>query len=279
MSFNDTSNLESQPTTWRRQDDPQYADDPEYNTFTTQLGDKLFSLTSNISRLSNQIALLGTRRETDRVRERVQDLLSETQDGFKEVGEGLKRVQGWHDLGPSQKYTAGKLATEFRASLDEFQGLQRSALEKQRASQTAAKAALDADGGGLMSPGGTQMGGQQQQLQQQQQQQEQLRLADQSEVDFQESLIIERESEIRNIESSVSELNELFRDVATMVHEQGGQLDIISENVTSTRDDTRNADQQLRTASRHQKSARGKACCLLIILAIILAIVLLAVLA
>lgn len=277
MSFNDTSNLESQPTTWRRQDDPQYADDPEYNTFTTQLGDKLFSLTSNISRLSNQIALLGTRRETDRVRERVQDLLSETQDGFKEVGEGLKRVQGWHDLGPSQKYTAGKLATEFRASLDEFQGLQRSALEKQRASQTAAKAALDADGGGLMSPGGTQMGGQQQQLQQQQQ--EQLRLADQSEVDFQESLIIERESEIRNIESSVSELNELFRDVATMVHEQGGQLDIISENVTSTRDDTRNADQQLRTASRHQKSARGKACCLLIILAIILAIVLLAVLA
>lgn len=112
---------------------------------------------------------------------------------------------------------------------------------------------------------------------QQQLQQQQPILADQSEVDFQESLIIERESEIRNIEQSVGELNELFRDVAHMVHEQGTNLDIISENVTQTRDDTRNADQQLRTASRHQKSARGKACCLLIILVVVLAVVILAV--
>ncbi|SMR64166.1 unnamed protein product [Zymoseptoria tritici ST99CH_3D1] len=272
MSFHDNPNLESQPTTWRRSDDPSYADDPEFNRYTTQLSDKLFSLTSNISRLSNQVALLGTRRETDRVRERVQDLLSETGDGFKEIGEGLKKVQAWHDLGPSQKYTSNKLSTEFKASLTEFQTLQRSALEKQRASASAARTALDENEGG----GATSSSGGQQQQQQQLQQQD-LRLADQSEVDFQETLIIERESEIRNIESSVSELNELFRDVATMVHDQGQSLDIISENVTSTRDDTRNADQQLRTASRHQKSARGKACCLLMILAIVLAVVILAV--
>lgn len=101
MSFNDSSVLESQPTTWRRNDDPEYADDPEFQRYTTDLSEKLFSLTSNISRLSNQIALLGTRRETDRVRERVQDLLSETGDGFKEVGEGLKKVQAWHDLSVS----------------------------------------------------------------------------------------------------------------------------------------------------------------------------------
>ena len=93
MSFKDSSFLESQPTAWRRQDDPQYADDPEFQQYTTQLSDKLFSLTSSISKLSSQIALLGTRRETDRVRERVQDLLTETGDGFKEIGEGLKKVQ------------------------------------------------------------------------------------------------------------------------------------------------------------------------------------------
>lgn len=269
MAYRDSSNLESQPTTWRREDDPQYADDPEFNQYTTQLSDKLFSLTSNISRLSNQIALLGTRRETERVRERVQDLLTETGDGFKEVGEGLKKVQAWHDLGPSQKYTAGKLSQEFRASLTEFQGLQRQALDKQRASASAQRAALE-EGGAAGAEGGEQ---QQQQLQEQ----APLRLADQSEVDFQENLIIERESEIRNIETSVSELNELFRDVATMVHDQGQMLDTIDANVMQTRDDTRNADSQLRTASRHQKSARGKACCLLLILAVVLTVVILAV--
>lgn len=88
---------------------------------------------------------------------------------------------------------------------------------------------------------------------------------------------MERESEIRNIEQSVGELNELFRDVAHMVHEQGGQLDIISDNVVGTRDDTKDADQQLRTAARHQRSARSKACCLLLILAVVLTIVILAV--
>ncbi|GAB7344903.1 hypothetical protein MBLNU457_3340t1 [Dothideomycetes sp. NU457] len=271
MSFQDSDALESQPTTWRRDDDPQYKDDPEYERFTTDLSDKLFSLTSNISRLQNQVAILGTKRETDRVRERVQDLLEETSTAFKDVGEGLKKVQAWHDLGPSQKYTQNKLNQEFKASLTEFQVVQRQALEKQRKSATAARAALDDDS----TSGGQSRGGQQQQ--QQEQEQEQLRLADQSEVDFQESLIIERESEIRNIEQSVGELNELFRDVAHMVHEQGQSLDIISDNVTNVRDDTRGADEQLRTASRHQKSARNKACCLILILAVILTVVILAV--
>ena len=102
------------------------------------------------------------------------------------------------------------------------------------------------------------------------------RLANQDEVDFQESLIVEREAEIRNIEQSVGELNELFRDVAHMVHEQGASLDVIDGNVVQTRDDTREADGQLRTASRHQRAARGTACCLLVILVVVLTIIILA---
>jgi len=99
MSFDHSSALESQPTNWRREDDPQYSDDPEFRRFTTELSDKLFSMTSNVTRLANQIALLGTKRETERVRERVRDLIDETSEGFKEIGEGLKRVSAWPDLG------------------------------------------------------------------------------------------------------------------------------------------------------------------------------------
>jgi t-SNARE complex subunit (syntaxin) len=109
------------------------------------------------------------------------------------------------------------------------------------------------------------------------QEQEQLRLANQDEVDFQESLIIERESEIRNIEQSVGELNELFRDVAHMVHEQGAQLDIIEENVEVTHDASQGAHVNLKQASNYQKGARSKACILLLILAIVFVIIFLAV--
>ena len=89
-------------------------------------------------------------------------------------------------------------------------------------------------------------------------------------------MIVERESEIRNIEHSVGELNELFRDVAHIVREQGENLDVIENNVQNTVTDTRQADLELRSANRYQKQARGKACCLLLIMAVVLVIIILA---
>jgi t-SNARE complex subunit (syntaxin) len=103
-----------------------------------------------------------------------------------------------------------------------------------------------------------------------------LRLASQDEVDFQDSLIVEREAEIRNIEQGVTELNELFRDVAHIVSEQGEQLDLVSANVENTRTDTSAADRELRNAARYQRNARSKACCLLLILAVVLTVIILA---
>ncbi|RAH56951.1 SNARE domain protein [Aspergillus piperis CBS 112811] len=269
MSFDRLNSLEAQPTTFRRSDDPQYRDDPEFHRLTEGLSNQLFTLTSNITRLSDQIALLGTRRDTERVRERVHKLLEDTRAGFRDVADGIKKVQTWEDVSPSQKWTQQKLSSEFKATLEEFQTVQRRALEKQRASAAAARTAVDeAEPGSGVDH--------QQQQQQEQLLEEQPRLANQDEVDFQEALIIEREAEIRNIEQSVGELNELFRDVAHIVHEQGGQLDIISENVERVGDDTRGANVELRSASRYQKNARNKACCLLVILAVILTIIVLA---
>jgi syntaxin 7 len=159
--------------------------------------------------------------------------------------------------------------------------VQRSALEKQRSSARAARTALEEQNeqqSQQASSDGGQYGGQQQQQQQQQQQeQDQLRLAPQDEVDFQDSLIVERETQIRHIEQSVGELNELFRDVAHIVAEQGEQLDLIADNVQNVRNDTHGADRELRSASKYQKKARNRACCLLLILSIVLAVILLAV--
>lgn len=98
MSFDRLNSLEAQPTDVRRSDDPQYRDDPGFDHLAESLSDQLFTLTSNISRLSNQIALLGTKRDTERVRERVHNLLEETRSGFKDVGEGLKKIQTWDDV-------------------------------------------------------------------------------------------------------------------------------------------------------------------------------------
>ena len=96
MSFDRLSSLEAQPASNRHQDST-YHDDPEFQRLTDSLSNKLFTLTSNITRLSNQIALLGTKRDTERVRERVHNLLEETRDGFRDAGEGVKKIQMWED--------------------------------------------------------------------------------------------------------------------------------------------------------------------------------------
>ncbi|KAL2132380.1 hypothetical protein VTI74DRAFT_3890 [Chaetomium olivicolor] len=264
MSFDQLSSLEA----GRRRGNPSYTDDPEFQSLSQDLTNKLFRLNGNNQRLNGD---LGARRYTPRVHERVKELIQESTALFKEVGEGVKKIQTWEDVTPTQRYMQQKLSRELQASLSEFQNLQRQAAEKERASVSAARAAIDHERetagpshGGPPSP-------------QLLQQQELARLAPQDEVDFQEALIIEREEEIRNIEQGVSDLNVLFQQVAQIVTEQGEVLDTIERNVEVVRDDTRGADRELRSAARYQKNARSKACCLLLILTIILTIVLLAV--
>lgn len=94
MSFDQLSGLESQS----RRNTSNYTDDPEFERLSQELMNKLFTLTGNISRLRTEIGHLGTRRDTARVRERVHDLIEESSETFKGVGEGVKKIQTWEEV-------------------------------------------------------------------------------------------------------------------------------------------------------------------------------------
>ncbi|KAH7134754.1 t-SNARE [Dactylonectria estremocensis] len=262
MSFDQLSNLESGSRGG-------YTDDPGFQELQYDLKSKLQALLSSNRKLANDVNVLGTKKDTPRLRERVHNSMDKAREACREIGEGVKKLQTWDDLTKQQKYEQTKVSSDFQNALQEFQSLQRRALEKERASVTAARAAQDTDGQGEAQQGAP--------LEQLQQQQELSQLASQGEVDFQEALIVEREEEIRNIEQGVGDLNVLFRQVAQIVNEQGESLDSIADNVYNIRDDTRQADVENRQAARYQKAARNKSCCLLLILAVILTIVILAI--
>lgn len=76
----------------------QYSDDPDFQRLAQQLSNKLFKLQGNMANLGRDIGHLGTRQDNARVRERVNDVLDESREMFKEVGEGVKKVQGWEDV-------------------------------------------------------------------------------------------------------------------------------------------------------------------------------------
>jgi hypothetical protein len=90
MSFDQLASLEAGTSSGQS---PAYSDDPEFQNQSRDLMNKLFKLTGNNQRLRGEIAHLGTKRDTPRVRERVHSLLDESRDLFREVGDGLKTLQ------------------------------------------------------------------------------------------------------------------------------------------------------------------------------------------
>ena len=95
------------------------------------------------------------------------------------------------------------------------------------------------------------------------------------EIAFNEALISERESDLLSVEKSVAQVNEIFRDLGTLVHEQQYMLDNIEANVTSVGVNVENATTELRTANQYQRSATRKWLCLLGVALVVLLILIL----
>jgi len=93
-----------------------------------------------------------------------------------------------------------------------------------------------------------------------------------AEIDYQEEIIRQREAGINNIQRDVHRVHELFQDVALHVTNQGQTLDHIEANVTSARDRTSEANEQLTDANRRGGTTRQNFLCLLLIVILILVV-------
>lgn len=68
-----------------------------------------------------------------------------------------------------------------------------------------------------------------------------------------DATIMQREREIEEIAQGIIDLSDLFRDLQTMVIDQGTMLDRIDYNVESMATDVRGAEKELKIASGYQK--------------------------
>ena len=88
-------------------------------------------------------------------------------------------------------------------------------------------------------------------------------------VDSDLALLQEREERIRQLESDILDVNEIFRDLGALVHEQGDVIDTIEANVEQTHGNVEAGNEQLVSASRYQRKARKKMCILAVVLVVI----------
>jgi t-SNARE complex subunit (syntaxin) len=216
MSFNDLNDLEAQPRSFT---DPTMTS-PEFTRLTKSISQKIFNITSNVALVHRYIGLLGTPRDTDKMRGLLMETLGKTKTLSKDAIPEIRALSRWdpEEIGPSGKYEQQKLTGDFQKAVTDFQNAQKLALEKQKDYVKDAKAAIEED----QAEEEESHGGRGQAVQQQQG----IQLLDNSEIEFNEQLIEEREVEIQGIQEGIMELNEIFRDLATIVVEQGSAIGI-----------------------------------------------------
>jgi syntaxin 7 len=214
MSFNELDNLqdlEAQPGGFSDDLEPS----PEFAQLVRSIAQNIFQITSNVTSIHRSVGLMGTPRDTDKMRATLIDLLAKTRDISKDTIPQIRTLSAWDPtaIGPSERYEQQKLTGDFQKAATDFQNAQKLALEKEKDFVRGAKAAAAEEGGEEAGVAGV--------AGEAPRQQERMQLMDNPEMAFNEQLIEERETEIQGIEQGIQELNEIFRDLATIVTEQG----------------------------------------------------------
>ncbi|XP_045455903.1 syntaxin-16 [Melitaea cinxia] len=88
-------------------------------------------------------------------------------------------------------------------------------------------------------------------------------------------MIEEREEEVNKIVKSIVDLNDIFKDLANMVHEQGTVLDRIDYNIEQTQVQVYEGYKQLQKAERYQRKNRKMHCIFILGIAVVVMFVLL----
>lgn len=236
-----------------------------------QIGTNIQKISQNASSMQRIVVQLGTPADNQQLRNQLHQIQHYTGQLAKDTSKSLKDL-GSISLPPSEqrvlKLQKERLLNDFTNALNSFQSLQREAAQREkdevkRVRSTSASlmgpsdgtkdALVDLDEGKGFSSSQRQM-----QLQEE-------------ENDLQ--VLAERERAIRQLESDIVDVNTIFKELATMVHEQGEIIDSIEANVENAQMRVEEGTSQLATAASYQNKLRRRKCIIAIVLAVVLAII------
>jgi len=80
----------------------------------------------------------------------------------------------------------------------------------------------------------------------------------QDETDFQDAIIYEREKEIKEIQVQMIQVNDIFKDLAKLVEDQGEMVDNIQTNISNVAAHVGTAVDEVKDAHTMQQSSRKK---------------------
>ncbi|XP_056651419.1 syntaxin-12 isoform X1 [Monodelphis domestica] len=236
------------------------------------------------AQIKNLMIQLGTKQDSSKLQENLQQLQHSTNQLAKETNECLKELGSLpFPLSASeqrlQRLQKERLMTDFSVALNSFQAVQRKVSEKEKETVARARAGsrLSADERQreeqLVSFDSFGLSGHihyslsNEDWNQMQSQEDELAITEQD-----LELIKERETAIRQLEADILDVNQIFKDLAMMIHDQGDLIDSIEANVESSEVHVERATDQLQRAAYFQKKSRKKICILVLVLAVAIGI-------
>ncbi|CAI5770119.1 syntaxin-7 [Podarcis lilfordi] len=219
---------------------------------------KITQCTAEIQRVLNQ---LGTPQDTHELRQQLQQKQQYTNQLAKETDKYIKEFGSLPSISEQRqrKIQKDRLVNEFTTALTNFQRVQRQAAEKEREFVARVRASSRVSGGAPEESykEGTLVSWDSQ---------PQTQILEEEITEDDLRLIEERESAIRQLEADILDINEIFKDLGMMIHEQGDVIDSIEANVETAEVHVQQANQQLSRAADYQRKSRKKLCILILVL-------------
>lgn len=166
-----------------------------------------------------------------------------------------------------RKMQRERLTDEFTSCLNSFQAAQRSAAHKEKEQVNKAKAQVYGDPFAGLKKDKQLIELQDSTMSRQEQQQMQM----QEEAELR--ALQEQELAIRQLETDINDVNQIFKELGTLVHEQGEIVDSIEANVERTENYVSQGAQQLFEAANYKNKIRRKKVYIGLILAVILTVI------
>ncbi|CAJ2672222.1 syntaxin-22-like protein [Trifolium pratense] len=218
----------------------------------------IFQINTAVGTFRRLVDSVGTVKDTPEhrqklhnTRQRILQLVKDTSAKLKSLSESNRDA----NANANKKIEDAKLARDFQTTLQEFQKVQQLASERETTYTPAASTSLPTSSG----PGeeSIEIDAESQPFIRGQLRQE-IVLLD-NEISFNEAMIEERDQGLREIEEQIGEANEIFKDLAVLVHDQGIVIDDIQSNIDTSAGATSQAKVQLVKASKSVKS-KNKLC-------------------
>jgi len=259
--------------------------DVDFQRLSQNVGTNIQKILQNVASMQRMITQIGTPQDNQQLRAQLHQIQHYTGQVAKESAKHLKDLNGAvRGQGPRASATSEQrqrrlqfesLQEDFTRALNSFQQVQTEAAQKEKDVLRKARSA----GGVLAGPGTSSAnlinieddeaaaagGGGQYRTGQSKTQ-----MVLEEEQSLQE--LQDRENSIHQLESDIVDMNTIFKDLATMVHEQGEMVDSIEVHVSEAQYSVTEGTNQLRLAEDLKVAARKKKLCMLIAGIIVLAV-------